>query len=196
MSIAYPLHREEREAIASFLGTGTDDAPYSLSAFCLEKEPALSTKRSGGWTGWSPTFSNTRFQRAEAAGLTASQVSNLKLKWAFGFPGDIIAFGAPTVQGETLFTGSASGTVHAVNAKTGCLYWTFQANGPVRAAPLVVENAAGYSILFGDQIGWFYALEGKTGRLIWKQRIEEHEATRLTGSAVFDGGVVFVPAAS
>lgn len=150
----------------------------------------------GNCVGWSPTFSNTRFQTTEAAGITAAGVPNLKLKWAFGFPGDIIAFGAPTVQGETLFTGSASGTLHAINAKTGCLYWTFEANGPVRAAPLVIKNAAEYSVLFGDQIGWFYALDGKTGKLIWKQRIEEHEATRLTGSAVFDGRVVFVPAAS
>lgn len=196
MSIASPLNRQEREAIASFLGTGADDVPYSPSAFCSDKQPSLSTKSSGGWTGWSPTFSNTRFQAAEAAHLTASEIPRLRLKWAFGFPGDIIAFSAPTILGETLFTGSAGGTVQALNAKTGCLFWTFQANGPVRAAALVVENSAGHSILFGDQIGWFYALDGKTGKLIWKQRIDEHEATRLTGSAAFDEGIVFVPAAS
>src|SRR5215470_6758120 len=114
MSIAYPLHRKEREAIASFLGTGTDDAPYSPGAFCSEKEAPLWTKSSGSWTGWSPTFSNTRFQAAEESRLTASQVSSLKLKWAFGFPGDITAFGAPTVQDEVLFTGSAGGSVYAL----------------------------------------------------------------------------------
>jgi polyvinyl alcohol dehydrogenase (cytochrome) len=64
MNIAYPLHREEREAIANFLGTGTDEAPYSPGAFCSEKDSSLSTKSSGSWTGWSPTFSNTRFQPA------------------------------------------------------------------------------------------------------------------------------------
>src|SRR5262249_17599439 len=128
--------------------------------------------------------------------LTASQVPNLKLKWAFGFPGDIAAFGAPTIQGNVLFTGSASGTVHALNTKTGCLYWTFQANGPVRAAPLVEQTNGRYSILFGDQIGWFFALDATNGRLNWKYRVEEHEATRLTGSAIFDEGIVFVPAAS
>lgn len=196
MSIAYPLRREEREAIANFLGTKTEEAPFPPSAFCAEKEPFLSTKSFGNWTGWSPTFSNTRFQSAEAARLNASQIPSLKLKWAFGFPGDIIAFGAPTVQGEALFTGSASGTIEAMNAKTGCLYWAFQANGPVRAAPLVVENGTGYFLLFGDQIGWFYALDGKTGKLIWKRRIDDHESTRLTGSAAFDDGIVFVPAAS
>jgi polyvinyl alcohol dehydrogenase (cytochrome) len=196
MSIAYPLHREEREAIANFLGTGAEEAPFPPNAFCSEKEPPLPAKSSGDWTGWSPTFSNTRFQSAEAARLTASQVPNLKLKWAFGFPGDVTAFGALTVRGETLFTGSASGTVHALNAKTGCLYWTFQANGPVRAAPLIVEKDDGCAILFGDQVGWFYALDAKTGKLNWKIRIDEHEATRLTGSAAYHDGVVFVPAAS
>src|SRR5262249_46076476 len=105
----------------------------------------------------------------------------LKLKWAFGFPGDIVAYGAPTVKGDALFIGAASGMVHALNTKTGCLYWTFQADGPVRSAPLVLENASGYSLLVGDQFGWFYAIDARTGKLIWKRRSEEHEATRLTG---------------
>jgi polyvinyl alcohol dehydrogenase (cytochrome) len=195
MSIAYPLRQQEREAIASFLGTAGEDAPFPARAFCSEQGPSLSTP-SANWIGWSPTFSNTRFQSAEDAGLTAAQVPNLKLKWAFGFRGDIIAFGAPTIRSGTLFTGSASGTVHAMNAKTGCLYWTFQANGPVRSAPLIVENGAGYSLLFGDQTGWFYALDARAGKLLWKQRIDDHEATRLTGSPAFHNGVVFVPAAS
>jgi len=196
MSIAYPLHRNEREAIANFLGTGTEDVPFPPSAFCSEKEPSLSTRSSQSWTGWSPNFSNTRFQTTAAAHLTAAEVPNLKLKWAFGFPGDIIAFGAPTIRGELLFIGSARGTVHAMNAKTGCIYWTFQANGPVRAAPLVVEDGTGYSLLFGDQVGWFYAIDGKTGKLIWRRRVDDHESTRLTGSAAFEDGIVFVPAAS
>ena len=196
MNIASPLRREEREAIANFLGTKSEEVPFPPSAFCREKKPPLSTPSSGNWTGWSPTFSNTRFQPAEAARLTPSQISQLKLKWAFGFPGDITAFGAPTIQGDVLFTGSAGGTVHAMNARSGCLYWTFQANGPVRAAPLVVPGSRQYSILFGDQVGWFYSVDATNGQLIWKNRIDEHEATRLTGSAGVDEGIVFVPAAS
>ena len=96
MSIAYPLRREEREAIANFLGTKAEEEPFPPSAFCPEKQPLLSAKSAGNWTGWSPTFSNARFQSSEAAGLATSQIPNLKLKWAFGFPGDTTAFGAPT----------------------------------------------------------------------------------------------------
>src|SRR5262245_20713651 len=34
MSIAYPLRRDEREAVARFLGQGADDPPPPASAFC------------------------------------------------------------------------------------------------------------------------------------------------------------------
>lgn len=196
MNVAYPLRRGERQAIASFLGAGIEELPFPQSAFCGDKQLPISTKRSGGWMGWSPTFSNARFQGTEAAHLTASQVPSLKFKWAFGFPGDITAFGAPAVHGDVLFVGSASGTVQAMNARTGCLYWTFQANGPVRAAPLVIPSSGQYSILFGDQVGWFYAVDAINGKLIWKNRIDEHESSRLTGSAAFNEGTVFVPASS
>jgi len=96
----------------------------------------------------------------------------------------------------TIFVGSAGGVVQALEAKTGCLHWTFQANGPVRSAIVAVANGSDYSLLFGDQIGWFYALAAKTGRLLWKHRLDEHEGTRLTGSPAAYEGVVFVGAAS
>src|ERR1044071_610043 len=34
MSIAYPLRRAEREAVAKYLGHGADDPPPPASAFC------------------------------------------------------------------------------------------------------------------------------------------------------------------
>ncbi len=169
MRVAAPLLRTEREAIASFLGTPGGDAPLPLSAFCSERVPPLSTKPSAAWMSWSPTFANTRFQPTSDAGLSAAQVPNLKLKWAFGFPSDTTAFAAPTVRNGVLFVGSAAGVVHSMNAKTGCLYWTFQADGPVRSAPLVIENGGKNTILFGDLIGWFYALDAASGKPIWKR---------------------------
>jgi polyvinyl alcohol dehydrogenase (cytochrome) len=48
------------------------------------------------WNGWGNDISNARFQPAKGAGLTAEQVPNLKLKWAFGFPG------ADEVYGHTI----------------------------------------------------------------------------------------------
>ncbi len=196
MAVAYPLNRAEREAVANFLVTKAEEAPLPASAFCSANISILSGPASDTWAGWSPSASNARYQNAERAGLAPGQVRRLKLKWALGFPGDVTAFGAPTIVKGTLFVGSASGAVEAVDAKTGCIHWVFQANGPVRAAILSVPSGSMTSLVFTDLIGWGYALDAKSGHLLWKKRIDEHEAARLTGSAVALDGVVFIPAAS
>ena len=77
---------------------------------------------------------------AEAGGLSIDQVRGLKLKWAFGFDGDVTAFAQPTVIDGQVFVGSAGGVIHALRAGTGCLQWTFQANGPVRSSILAVPH--------------------------------------------------------
>jgi len=196
MGVAGPMKREEREAVASFLGTGAEEAGPPASAFCAAGSRVMSGPAKGSWNGWSPDSSNTRYQTIQQAGLTTDQVRHLKLKWAYGFSGDITSFAAPTVLEGTLFMGSAGGRIQAVSAKTGCVFWTFDANGPVRSAIRAVRNGASYSLIFTDLNGGVYSLEAKTGRLLWKKRVEEHEATRLTGAAVALNGVVYIPAAS
>src|SRR3954453_2748552 len=42
MSIAYPIRRDEREAVARFLGHGADEAPPPASAFCNAHRPIIS----------------------------------------------------------------------------------------------------------------------------------------------------------
>ena len=196
MGVAGPLKRPEREAVATFLGTGAAESGPPASAFCAAGTSAMSGADKGGWNGWSPSTANTRYQTAEQAGLNSAQVRHLKLKWAYGFSGDITSFAAPTVLNGTIFMGSAGGMVQAISAKTGCLYWQFEASGPVRSAVRAVRNGASHSLVFTDLNGGVYSLDAKTGRLLWKKRVEEHEATRLTGSAVELNGVVYIPAAS
>jgi polyvinyl alcohol dehydrogenase (cytochrome) len=196
MAVAYPLNRAERLAVVGYLGTTADETKLPASAYCSANLRILSGPANDTWAGWSPSASNARYQTATNAGLASGQVPHLKLKWALGFPGDVTAFAAPTVLNGTLFVGSASGAVQAVDALTGCTHWVFQANGPVRAAILPVSSGPATSLIFTDLIGWGYALDAKTGRVIWKKRIDEHEAARLTGSAVELNGVVFIPAAS
>jgi polyvinyl alcohol dehydrogenase (cytochrome) len=124
-------------------------------------------------------------------------VPQLKLKWAFGFAGDVAAFSAPTVIDDQIFIGSAGGLVHAMRAQNGCLQWVFQANGPVRAAIVVAPVDGGrHALLFGDLTGWFYAVAAETGELLWKQHVETHDSTRLTAAAVVHDGVAYVPVSS
>src|SRR5512139_1424664 len=120
MSVAYPMRRDEREAVATFLGKGSDDIAPPASAMCKADTRIMSSASKGAWTGWGPTQDNMRFQDAAGAGLDGARIGELKLKWSFGFPGDVIAFAAPTVIQGTVFVGSAGGMVQALDARTGC----------------------------------------------------------------------------
>src|SRR5438876_570586 len=195
-NIATKLRQEEREAVAGYLGIpgGSDQPP--AKAFCADRTVKVTAGAKTEWNGWSPALTNTRYQPGNAAGLSFGDVPRLKLKWAYGFDGDIIAFSQPTVLDGQVFVGSASGLVQALDAASGCIRWVFQATGPVRSATLVAPLGDKHALLFGDSIGWFYAVEAETGRLLWKKRPEPHEATRLTGAALAYQGTVFIPVAS
>ena len=196
MAIAFTLHRDDRLAVASYLGTPDAVAGPPASAFCTDRTIRLNATPTAAWNGWSPGTDNARFQSRDIARLSADQVSKLKLKWAFGFDGDVSAFAQPTVIDGHLFVGSAGGVVHALRADTGCLKWVYQANGPIRAALLAVPVNGTHTLMFGDMTGWFYALDAETGREIWKVQLETHDSTRLTAAATAHDGIVYVPIAS
>ncbi len=196
MTVAYPMSRDERAAVATWLGAAADDSAPPATAYCRDRAVSISDSSKSSWNGWSPDSTNARFQSAGAAGLTIAQLARLKLKWAYGFAGDISAFAQPTVIGNQVFAGSAGGVIQALHADSGCLEWTFQAEGPVRSAIGVAPLGAKHALLFSDLIGWFYALEAESGRLLWKKKPEPHEATRLTGGSLVHDGIVYIPAAS
>jgi polyvinyl alcohol dehydrogenase (cytochrome) len=195
-NVSSKLRQDEREAVAAYLGTpGGNDQP-SAKSYCADRTVRLSGPPQTAWNGWSPAVTNSRYQSGQAAGISVSAVPGLKLKWAFGFEGDIIAFAQPTILNDQLFVGSASGRVQALRVDSGCIQWVFQATGPVRAAILAVPLGTKHALLFGDTTGWFYSVDAETGRLLWKTKPERHEATRLTGAPVAYQGTVFVPVAS
>src|SRR5205085_11133007 len=108
---------------------------------------------------------NTRWQPTARAGLSAADVPKLSLKWAFGFPDATSAWSQPTVAAGRLFVGSQNGTVYALDAKSGCVYWTFTAKSGVRTAVTYEESAPASAprVFFGDTGANIYALDAITG---------------------------------
>ncbi|MEQ1885671.1 MAG: PQQ-binding-like beta-propeller repeat protein [Bryobacteraceae bacterium] len=196
INVAYPMTRAEREAVSTYLGRSGPEPGPPATAFCKDRNIKINDSSKFNWNGWSPTSDNARYVSTDVAGITLSQIGKLKLKWAFAFDGDINAFAQPTVLDGHVFVGSAGGVIHALRADSGCLEWTFQANGPVRAAIAAAPLNGKHALVFSDLTGWVYSLEAETGKLRWKKRIEEHEASRLTAAALIHNGVAYVPAAS
>jgi polyvinyl alcohol dehydrogenase (cytochrome) len=199
MSVTYMLDREQRTAVAEYLGVPGEDRSPPAEAYCGDRTVAIPTNPRSAWNGWSPAATNTRYQ--PAPGLSADDVARLELRWAFAFDGDVNAFAPPAVIDDQLFVGSAGGSIYALNSKTGCIQWHFQADGPVRTAMLVAPIDHGrddsrQAVFFGDQSGAFYVVAADDGALLWRRRPETHEATKLTGAPLAHDGVVYVPIAS
>jgi polyvinyl alcohol dehydrogenase (cytochrome) len=152
---------------------------------------------SPAWNGWGVDASNARFQPAKAAQLPVDQITKLKLKWAFGFPGVRSVLGQPSVVGGRVYIGVDTGSVYALDAATGCLYWTYQAEAGVRTAITVERSGpARYAAYFGDLKANVYALNAATGELLWKVRVDGHPTARITGAPKVVEGHVYVPVAS
>ena len=130
------------------------------------------------------------------AQLSVSDVSRLKLKWAFGFPGDVRAWAQPTMVGGRIFVGSQGRRVYSLNASSGCVYWVTDSDYPVRSAITIGQQGGRWMAYFGDHHANAYALDAMTGKVLWKTRVNEHPLARITGAPTLFEGRLYVPASS
>jgi polyvinyl alcohol dehydrogenase (cytochrome) len=195
----------ERRAVAEFVTGKSFGRPLltrpSPQSMCAADSSDFAGPLTGpAWNGWGVNTSNTRLQDGAAAGFTAAQVPRLKLRWAFGFPGDLAADAQPTVVGGRVFVGSQSGNVYALDSASGCIHWYFAADTSVRAAVIIGRlqtNSGSRNVAFiGDRAGNVYAVDAARGTLIWKAKVDDQPVARVTGSPAFHNGRLYVPVAS
>jgi polyvinyl alcohol dehydrogenase (cytochrome) len=157
--------------------------------------PAMANPANGpSWNGWGAGVQNARFQTAANAGLTAAQVPNLKLKWAFGVPNATEMYSQPTVVSGRVFFGSDAAWLYSLDSKTGCIYWSFAADAGIRATPVIApirgQGNAQNAVYFSDVLTRVYAVDAQTGRLLWKTKAGDHpRAKSSNGLTVHDGKV-------
>ncbi len=172
----------------------------SSSGLCSSATPMSNPSAGAHWIGWGAELTNTRSQSAEQAGLTAADVPRLKLKWAFGIPDATQARAQPAVAGGRIFFGSAPGTVYALDARTGCTYWTFRAQAGVRTAISIgpyktAKGTPGFAVYFADANANAYAVDAATGQQVWTRKLDDHAAARSTGAPILHDGRLYAPVA-
>ena len=201
VTMAVTLSTEQRRALAEFL------AGKPLSAGVAEAAPASAmcakdsrefTLAGPRWNGWGVTAANSRYQDAESAGLSAADIPRLRVKWAFGFPGDIRAYAPPMVAGGRVFFGSGRGQVYSLDADSGCIHWFANAGASVRSAITIARLDEGdrHVLFFGDQSAFVHALDAVTGETLWKTKVDDYPTARVTGSPALHGERLYVPVAS
>lgn len=199
------LTDDQRKMLATFLsgrplGSLKAGDAKDMPNRCASNPPLGDPAKSSAWNGWSPDVVNSRFQTAEAAGLTADQVPQLKLKWAFGYPTGLSAYGQPAIVSGRIFVGSDIGYVYSLDAATGCVYWSYQAKGAVRPAVSIARvksrGKTKYAAFFGDAHANAYAVDAQTGEQLWTTRVDDHFVARITAAPKVFQGRVYVPVSS
>ncbi len=191
---------DKRVAVAEYLsGQKVIEQPVNFTVGMCDKIPPLTTAAAATvWSGWGLDEKNSRYQ-SQTGGLTAANVPRLKLKWAFGVP-DVTSHRAqPAIYGDRLYMGSQAGLVFALNARTGCTYWSYKSEAGIRTAISVAEiTVAGKkhtAALFNDLKSWVYALDAESGVLLWKTKVDSHQGAMGTGAIKYYNGRVYVPTA-
>ncbi|MEO7206458.1 MAG: PQQ-binding-like beta-propeller repeat protein [Steroidobacteraceae bacterium] len=167
------------------------------------------------WNGWGRDLFNTRYQPEPA--IRATDVPKLSLKWAFGFQGGN-EFGQPTLVDGRLFVTSSAGRIYALDAKSGCTYWIFDAPAGSRTAISIGELGqskraviprklkrtlahldvikAPSAAFFGDDTGAVYALDAQKGTLLWRTQVDTHPTARIIGAPALDNDRLYVAVGS
>ena len=169
---------------------GTQESPAALERTCKTDRPFEAKPGAAEWNGWSPSVTNSRFQDAPGAGLTAADLPKLKLKWAFNLGGVANARTQPVIVGGRVFVGTETGIVYSLDAQTGCTYWGFKAGG-MRSAVSIAEVNGKPAVFFSDGGANVYALDANTGKQLWKVRPVDHYATIATAAPRVYKGVVY-----
>ena len=203
---AQKLSAGEKEVLAAYLGGRPLDladagGAKTMRDHCDANAPLENISSGPAWNGWGVSLANTRFEDAQDAGITAQQVPDLKLKWAFGFPNGDTSFGQPSIVGGRVFVGSDIGYFYALNAETGCVYWSYRAQATVRTAaivgPVTGHGTTKYAVYFGDFRGNVYALDASTGKPLWiKNVIDNNYVARLSAGPTLYKGRLYVPVSS
>ena len=199
--MAQDLSDAEKRLLAEFMGgrkldtSATGDA-RNMKNVCTSNPPVRNLD-GPSWNGWGD-LSNTRSQTAKSAGLTAGQVSRLKLKWAFGFPGATALYGQTIVDGS-VFVSSNAGYVYSLDAQTGCIHWSLKTTAAVRSGIVIGPVKPGstrMAAFFGDIRGNAYAVDASNGELLWRVPIDSHPLARVTATPKLYEGRLYVPLAS
>lgn len=198
------LSGAERRSVAEFLSATPEIAKIMPSGqgMCNAAKPKHTKYNYGdaAWNGWGGNSLNTSYQRAEFAKLDKDDLSQLELKWAFGYPDSYSAWSQPVVVAGRLYVGSQSGQMFALDAESGCILWSFEAQAGVRGAVNVGQFTSDKGVIeavyFGDQSRMVYGVNALTGERLWSLELEQHAKGRITGSPVLHADRLYVPMSS
>jgi polyvinyl alcohol dehydrogenase (cytochrome) len=163
--------------------------PNGGAAMCKTSKPEAESAEA--WLGWDADSMNARFVNRP---FTKADLEGAHLKWTFVIPDSAAEFwlgaGNPLAAAHgRVYVANINRWMYALDAKTGCAYWTFRADAPIRSGAAVDSGI----VVFGDERGTVYGLDEETGQLRWQHLADEQSFARITGTVTAEKGRAYVP---
>jgi outer membrane protein assembly factor BamB len=190
-------------------GCGGSSSSSSSTTSTSESEPespvpaaetesaATSAEAAAGWESPNADLHNTRSVQSE---IEASNVNELGVAWTLPIkgtgtkPGQTVpAFGqfaanSVVVDGQ-IYTQDLSSNVYSISQKTGEVEWYTEFDSP-SAGPNGVNYGEG--MIFGTTADSVFALDAKTGKQLWIQKLTRNHKEGVDMAPGFNEGTVYV----
>jgi len=177
------------------------------AATATAAQPLANTAAAPTWATGGNDLTVDRNQPFETK-IGASNAATLHPKWAATVGGDVSA--TPSVDKKNVYFPDSKGDVYAFNNSNGHLVWRASVSAITgipgdyaRDTPAI----AGPNLILGDQGGkfgtpsnptgaWVFALNSKTGALVWKTQVDPEFSAIVSQSAQVVGTTAYVGVAS
>jgi quinohemoprotein ethanol dehydrogenase len=156
----------------------------------------------GGGDDWpTPGGDAGKSHHSLLVGITPANVATLGLAWAASLGTDRVLEATPIVIEGVLYTSGVAGRAYAFDAASGRELWRFEPVVDMQVNRTVCCDMAnrGVAVAHGKVFvsaldGWLYALDAKTGKILWKADavVDRTRGYSSTGAPEVAGGVVVI----
>ena len=165
----------------------------------LEKGPAFGKNPQSAIRNPQSEWSTYRHDASRSGATSARVPADLKQAWRAVISGRL---SPPVIAGGRVFVAAIDAhTVHAIDAASGKVAWSYTAGARVDSPPTIYRGLA----LFGSADGYVYAVSAAEGKLAWRfraapadERIVAHEQVEsvwpVHGSVLVEDGVLYLTA--
>ena len=187
------LKQEQRVRLAKWLAAEEDarrDAWITDRSCPSETQVAVTGRENWG-------LGRNNMRQAVEATIGRKDVARLELLWSIALPAVTTMRSQPVVAGDTVFLGSKGGHLLALDRHSGCVRWSFKTDAPVHSALTLDQTPDGTSTLFfADEMATVYAVDARTGKLRWHERVKWFPTSIISGPITYYDGLIYVPLSS
>ncbi len=192
------LDRREMRSLIDYLARKASDGMEWLAAWQCDN-PRIDLRAAPTIATVGVNHHSWRYLSAEEAGLSGTDLENLELAWAIGFPDTSSLRSSPVIIGNTMFYAPVqTERVIALDLTGPCVKWVYNAGIQLRSSITYGELSKDrFGLVFSDQTGHIHAVNPVDGSRLWLADPRHSEAATVTGAPlVFDGSVIVPISAS